>query len=182
MASPEGVARALRRVNERVALAIGLALLAAAAFTLIDVAGRSVGAGLGGGEEIAGYAMAAATSWSLGCGLSAMAHVRIDIVRIRLRSPARALFDLLALVCVSGVATLIALRCWPVLARSLENGSRANTALETPLWLPQALWFSGWLWFATCAALLTLCALWALARRDPAAVAAMAGVDEGASA
>ena len=44
--------------------------------------------------------------------------------------------------------SLIALRCWPVLARSLDNNSRANTPLETPLALVQVPWFAGWVWFA----------------------------------
>ncbi len=43
---------------------------------------------------------------------------------------------------------MIALRCWPVLERSLSNMSRANTPLETPLWLVQGPWVAGWVWFA----------------------------------
>ena len=52
------------------------------------------------------------------------------------------------------VVTLVAWHCWPVLRKSLDRGSRANTPLETPLWIPQSLWFSGWVWFALSSILL----------------------------
>ena len=52
------------------------------------------------------------------------------------------------MVVMAGTVTLIAIRCWPVLARSLANSSRANTPLETPLAWVQAPWFAGWVWFA----------------------------------
>lgn len=49
------------------------------------------------------------------------------------------------------VVSLIAWKCWPVVARSIANGSTANTPLETPLPLVQIPWFAGWLWFAIAA-------------------------------
>jgi TRAP-type mannitol/chloroaromatic compound transport system permease small subunit len=176
---PDRVVAALRRLNTAVALAVGAAILGAAAFTLIDIAGRRLGAGLGGGEEIAGYVMAGATAWGMAYALTALAHVRIDIARARAGARGRALFDVLGVVALSAVAALVAFHGWSVLARSLANGSRANTAMETPLWIPQLIWFSGWVWFALCAAILSLCALWSLARGDHAAVERAAGVGGG---
>jgi hypothetical protein len=58
------------------------------------------------------------------------------------------MFDLFSMTILSCTITLIAFRCWPVVERSLSNGSRANTPLETPLALVQIPWFAGWVWFA----------------------------------
>ena len=60
---------------------------------------------------------------------------------------------------MSGTVTLIALKCWPVLEKSLANLSRANTPLETPLWIVQLPWMAGWIWFALMSWAVFLCAL-----------------------
>lgn len=169
------IAHGLRRVNDGVALGVGAALLGACAYTLIDVAGRPFGVAPGGNEEIAGYVMAGATSWGMAYGLLALAHVRIDVMRMRAGAAGGAMLDVLAMLALTATAALIAAQGWSVLAKTLANGSRANTALETPLWIPQLAWWSGWLWFAACAAVLTLCALAAILRRDLAGADAMIG-------
>jgi hypothetical protein len=63
------------------------------------------------------------------------------------------------MVVLSGTVVLIAYKCWPVLERSLNNNSTANTPLETPLALVQGPWFAGWLWFAVMSCITTLVAL-----------------------
>ncbi|MEL7164567.1 MAG: TRAP transporter small permease [Pseudomonadota bacterium] len=138
----------LRRLNQRIAILTGLGLLICAAVVLLDIILRRVGASLGGTDEISGYVMAIATSWGMAFTLLELGHVRIDFLRARTGQLGRALFDLFAMTLMAGTVTLIAVRCWPVLARSLENGSRANTPLETPLAWVQAPWFAGWVWFA----------------------------------
>ena len=65
-----------------------------------------------------------------------------------------AMFDAVAILALAGVAAAIAYRAWPVLAKTVKNGSTANTTLETPLWIPQTLWFAGWAWFAMSAGLI----------------------------
>jgi len=176
MATPEArIVAALRRANEGVAIGVGVALLGACAYTLADVIGRPLGLAPGGNEEIAGYVMAGATSWGMAYGLLALAHVRIDFVRMRAARPGRAALDLLAMLALTATTLLIAAHAWPVVAKTLANDSRANTALETPLWIPQMVWWTGWLWFAACAAILTLSAIAAMLRRDLAGADAMIG-------
>lgn len=148
---------ALRRLNRRIAILIGVVLLAAAAVVLLDIALRRMGSSLGGTDEISGYVMAFATSWGMAFTLLELGHVRIDLLRGRAGRLGRALFDLFAMAVLSGVVTLIAWYAWPVVARSLANSSRANTPLETPLALVQIPWFAGWVWFAV-VAWLTFCA------------------------
>lgn len=148
---------ALARVNRLVALLLGIALLLTVAFILTDVLLRKSGWGsLGGSDEISGYVMAAVSSWGLACALVERAHVRIDVVRSRLARPGQAAMDLFAMIVTNAVVLLIAWYCWPVLQKTLERGSRANTPLETPLWIPQGIWFAGWMWFAITATALTL--------------------------
>jgi TRAP-type C4-dicarboxylate transport system permease small subunit len=157
----------LRRVNRAVALLAGLALFGCGAFIIAEIVLRQAGASMGGSDEIAGYVMAGATAWGLGFGLTERAHVRIDLIRIRLSGIGGALLDLLSLAALAFVAVVIAVRGWPVLERSLVNDSRANTPLETPLWIPQAIWWSGMVWFAAVATVLLLLAAAALATGRP---------------
>ncbi|SPH20857.1 hypothetical protein ASD8599_01599 [Ascidiaceihabitans donghaensis] len=155
----------LRQLNRMVALAVGFGLLACAAFVLTDIIMRRIGTSLGGTEEIAGYAMALATSWGMAYTLLELGHVRIDLLRSRGSSFTRAMFDLFSMIVTSAVIITIAIKAWPVLERSLTNGSRANTPLETPLAWVQMPWFAGWVWFAVVSTLTTLAALSLIVKR-----------------
>lgn len=155
----------LRRINKGVALCVGAGLLICAAFVLTDIIMRRFGTSLGGTEEIAGYAMALATTWGMSYTLLEMGHVRIDILRTRTSSFKRALFDIFSMIVMSGVIITIAIKAWPVLERSIKNGSTANTPLETPLVWVHAPWFAGWVWFALMSTLVTLAALSLILKR-----------------
>jgi TRAP-type C4-dicarboxylate transport system permease small subunit len=145
------VLNGLRRLNRLVALLVGVMLLACATFVLLDIVLRQVGSSFGGTDEISGYAMAIATSWGMAYTLLELGHVRIDLIRGRLPDWPKAVMDLFAMLVMTLVVSLIAYKCWPVVANSLANNSTANTPLETPLPLVQIPWFAGWLWFAVSA-------------------------------
>lgn len=154
----------LRSLNRRIAILTGIVLLGCAGVVLLDILLRRMGSSFGGTDEISGYVMAIATSWGMAFTLLELGHVRIDILRARTGQLGRALFDLFAMTVMTGTVTLIAIKCWPVLARSLANSSRANTPLETPLALVQAPWFAGWVWFALVSWLTLLAALMLVAK------------------
>jgi TRAP-type C4-dicarboxylate transport system permease small subunit len=156
----------LRRLNGWVATLIGIGLLLCAGAVLLDIVLRQLGHSFGGTDEISGYVMAIATSWGMGYALMELGHVRIDLIRSRVGGLGRALFDLFAMLMLSGTVTLIAIRAWLVVERSLANSSRANTPLETPLALVQIPWFAGWLWFAIVSWLTLVAALALVMRRD----------------
>ena len=149
----------LRRINRGIALLVGLLLLVCAAVVLLDIILRRFGASLGGTDEISGYVMAIATSWGMAYTLLELGHVRIDLLRARAGDMVRSLFDIFSMIVMSGVVLMVAIKAWPVLERSLSNGSRANTPLETPLAWVQLPWFAGWVWFAVVCCVLTLAAL-----------------------
>lgn len=155
----------LRVINKGVALVVGFGLLLCAAFVLTDIIMRQIGTSLGGTEEIAGYAMALATSWGMSFTLLELGHVRIDLLRSRVDSFKKSLFDVFSMIAMTGVVVTIAIKAWPVLERSIVNGSRANTPLETPLVWVQLPWFAGWVWFACMSSLVTLAALSLLLKR-----------------
>ena len=165
----------LRVINKGVALVVGFGLLLCAAFVLTDIIMRQIGTSLGGTEEIAGYAMALATSWGMSYTLLELGHVRIDLLRCRVDSFKRALFDVFSMIVMSGVIITIAIKAWPVLERSIVNGSRANTPLETPLVWVQLPWFAGWVWFALMSTLTTLAALSLLLKRRHAETESFVG-------
>ena len=144
--------QSLRAINKAVALVVGLGLLVCAAFVLTDIIMRQIGTSLGGTEEIAGYAMALATSWGMSYTLLELGHVRIDLLRSRAGGFKRALFDVFSMIVMSGVIITIAIKAWPVVERSWVNASTANTPLETPLIWVQMPWFAGWVWFAVMSA------------------------------
>lgn len=154
----ETILDGLRRLNRWVALAVGVGLLLCAGVVLLDVVLRRFHASFGGTDEISGYVMAIATSWGMAYALTELGHVRIDLIRSRGGPLIRSLLDLFSLAVLAGTVSLIAWRCWPVLERSLANGSRANTPLETPLAWVQAPWMAGWIWFAVVSWMMVLAA------------------------
>ena len=149
----------LRRLNRGLAILIGIGLLLCVVFVLLDIVLRQVGASFGGTDEISGYVMAIASAWGMAFTLLELGHVRIDLLRSRVATRGRVLFDLFSMLVLTGTISLIALKCWPVVEKSLANDSRANTVLETPLWLVQIPWLTGWVWFAVMAVLTLVAAL-----------------------
>ncbi len=75
----------------------------------------------------------------------------------------------------------LGINAWPVLGKSLSNGSTANTPLATPLWIPQLLWLSGYAWFAITTSVLGLRVLVAACLRDTTTLETLAGPDHGES-
>ncbi len=169
----------LRRVNRSVGIACGAVLLATGLLILVEIVmRRTVGSALGGSDEIAGYVMAAIATWGLSWALSERAHVRIDLVQRRLAPAGRGALDALAILSVAGVAALVAVHAWSVLATTLDRGSLANTPLETPLWIPQAIWLGGWAWFAVTGWTLAGCLLACLALGRPDLAKEIGGAEE----
>ncbi len=141
----------LRKINRLVAIGVGMMFLSCAALVLLDIVLRRLGSSLGGTDEISGYVMAIGTAWGMAFALLELSHVRIDFLRNLTMPRWRAMFDLFSMLVLAGTVSVIAFQCWPVVAATLKNGSRANTPLETPLALVQLPWMLGWAWFAVMA-------------------------------
>jgi len=166
----------LKKINDRVAIAVGAMLMVCVLYTLVEILTRQLGGSLGGVDEISGYVMAITSSWGVSYALTERAHVRIDLVRERLVSKSRALLDAIAIMSLAATALVVAWRGWSVVAKTLSTGARANTPLETPLWIPQLLWWSGWLWFAISAVLLVVYVMQKLFVSDEEAIEEAVGM------
>lgn len=179
------IARWLRRANTFVALVVGAILLAACGFILLDVTLRKFNIILGGSDEISGYVMAAIASWGLSFSLTELAHVRIDVIRVRLNQFWQVFLDLVSILIVFLVVTVVAFQAWPVLQKTIANGALSNTPLLTPLWIPQFIWFSGWVWFSVSAGILSVLSCILLGRRQYQIASIISGIgseiDEGQS-
>ncbi|MBW8269220.1 TRAP transporter small permease subunit [Caldovatus aquaticus] len=154
----------------------GLLILLAALLIGVDVALRKLFvASIGGADELAGYALAIGTAWSLAAALLDRAHIRIDSFYLLLPGPVRAALDLIGLALFVGFFALVGWHGIGVLRQSWASGSRSQSALETPLVLPQALWLAGLLVFVAIGAVLFLAALGRLLAGDRAAASRLVG-------
>lgn len=136
---------ALARRLTRYGLWFGGALILAAAMLIgVDVTLRKVfNASIGGADELAGYALALGTAWSLGAALLDRAHIRIDSLYVMFPRPLRLALDLVGIALFLALFGLIARHGWNVVAQSWVSGSRSQSALQTPTVLPQSIWLVG---------------------------------------
>lgn len=176
----DSVVALTRTVSALAARLMGLLLITIVCFIGAEIIMRKLfNHSIPGVHEYAGYLLAILSAWGLSHTLMERAHIRIDVVHGRLPPWSRHSLDILAMVALNLVAWTIALHAWPVLAKSLSNGSTANTPLATPLWIPQLLWLSGYIWFAITTSVLGLRVMAAILARDGDALNAVAGLDHG---
>lgn len=171
-------AAALKSVNRFVAILCGAALLIAVVLILLEVAGRQFPAmRLGGADEISGYVMAGIATWGFSYALVERAHVRIDVLHMKLPQAGRAVLDILSLASIVLVAVLVAWYAYDVFGKSVTRGSRSNTPLGIQLWIPQLVWFAGWAWLTLTSAILLLVTLVLAAARRWDAIDRVAGAN-----
>lgn len=119
-------------------------MLAAALLIGVDVTLRKLfNTSIGGADELAGYALALGTAWSLGAALLDRAHIRIDSLYVLLARPVRLALDFIGLALFIAFFALIARHGWSVVQQSWVSGSRSQSALQTPTVLPQSIWLLG---------------------------------------
>lgn len=161
----------------RVGLWLGGGLMLLAAVLIgIDVFLRKVFVlSIGGADELAGYALAIGTAWGLAAALLDRAHIRIDTLYLLAPTRLRIALDLVGLLLFVGFFTLVFWHGIGVLEQSWLSSSRSQSALETPLIVPQAVWLLGLGLFVVIGVVLTLVVLARLLRGDVAGVSALIG-------
>lgn len=154
----------------------GLLLMAAVVMIVVEIVmRRTVGWSFRGATELSGYILAISSAWSFAFALQEKAHIRVDVLYVRLQPRWRAVLDLLALTLLGLFMLVLVQQAYGVLATSIARNSTANTPLATPMWIPQVLWWSGLTWFAIVTVLLWLRVLVALAGGDTARIQELAG-------
>lgn len=148
-----------------------LILLAAILIGIDVVMRRFFTASIGGADELAGYALALGTAWSLGAALVDRAHIRIDSLYVLLPRRLRFLLDIAGLVLLVAFFGLVAWHGWNVVLQSWVSESRSQSALQTPTVIPQFIWFVGLVVFVAVGIVLLLHALLLASRGEHAAVA-----------
>jgi TRAP-type C4-dicarboxylate transport system permease small subunit len=150
----------------------GALVLLAALLIGVDVVLRKFfDASIGGADELAGYALALGTTWALAATLLERAHIRIDSLYVLLPRPLRFTLDITGLVLLVTFFALIAWHGASVVAQSWAAESRSQSALQTPLVIPQAIWLLGLIAFVAIGLLLLAQASMLAARGQHAAVA-----------
>jgi len=167
---------AARRISQAGLWFGGSLILLAAILIGIDVVLRvGFNRSIGGADELSGYALAIGTAWGLGAALLDRAHIRIDSLYILFPTPIRLALDFVALILFVGFFGLIAWHGLGVIQQSIQSGSRSQSALETPLVIPQALWMAGLLVFLLTGLVLLLRALGLVMSGDTGATARAIG-------
>jgi TRAP-type C4-dicarboxylate transport system permease small subunit len=143
----------------------GALVLAAAVLIGVDVTLRKLfNASIGGADELAGYALALGTAWSLGAALLDRAHIRIDSLYILFPRWLRLALDFVGIALLLAFFGLIARHGWSVLEQSWASSSRSQSALATPTVIPQSIWLAGLAMFLLVGAALLVQALRLIAR------------------
>lgn len=157
----------LSAVSRGAAWIAGMLLMLAALAIGFDIAIRYLlNRTIGGGNEIAGYALALASAWGITATLLQRAHVRIDTLYVHLPPRLRGLLDITALLSFVGFMSLVAYYGYYVLEQSIISSTRSVSSLEVPLAIPQFFWFAGLVFFLIVAATLLARASIAFARHD----------------
>lgn len=150
----------------------GALVLLAAVLIGIDVLLRKLfETSIGGADELAGYALAIGTSWSLGAALLDRAHIRIDSLYGLFPRGLRLGLDLVGLALFIGFFGMIAWRGWSVVEQSWVSASRSHTALATPTVIPQSVWVFGLAMLVAVGGALFVHALVLMARGEAGAAA-----------
>jgi len=171
----------LARVAQGVALAGLYVLLGVALLVSVDVMVRKLfGVAFVGADELAGYAMAVATSWALAFAFFQGSHIRVNVLTMTLGVRAQARLDALAALAVAVMVGLLAWQVWVIAFESWTYGSVSNTPLRVPLWLPQCAMLAGVLLFLVSALVVLGEALVLLWRGQHEAVVRLLAADDDA--
>jgi len=151
----DAVMRGARRLTQWGLWFGGALVLLAAILIGIDVVlRRFFNASIGGADELAGYALAIGTAWSLAAALLERAHIRIDSLYVLLPNRLRLALDFAGLAVFIAFFGLIAWHGSSMVMQSWTSGSRSQSALQTPTVIPQSIWILGLAVFVVIGALL----------------------------
>jgi TRAP-type mannitol/chloroaromatic compound transport system permease small subunit len=101
-----------------------------------------------GADELSGYTLAIVSVWAFSYALIHKGHIRIELLYTRQSRLGKRIMDLFSLFSLAVFMAVLTFFSCQVLSTSVMRLSRANTPLQTPLWIPQSLWFLGIVFFS----------------------------------
>ena len=165
----------LQSIAERIArvsvYAGGTLLLIAVGLVTFEVLARKMfNYSMAGADELSGYAYALSMTWGYAYALHRGAHIRVDVIYMRLPLPAQCVLDVVSLSAFAFLVVFLTYRGYFVLEQTISVGGRADTPLATPLVIPQVPWLLGMAFFSFCVVLLLVRSFRALVKRDLSSV------------
>ena len=131
------------------AIVAGWALMAISVATCIEVLGRKYfDFSFKALDEIGGYMLAGVCAFGFAYTLSARAHMRVTLLFPYVSASVQAVLNVLAMLTLAAMAVFCAWRGAFEVLDVFVSGKRANSPLQTPLWVPQSIWLVGMMLFA----------------------------------
>lgn len=170
---------ALHRLSRWAVWGGGLMLLGVALLVTADVLTRQLwsAATFSSANELSGYALAIATTWSLSFVMFERTNIRIDVLYSHFPAGIRSALDILSLLLLGGFIVLLSWRAVFMLEETIKNSTVSVTPLATPMILVQGLWVLGFALFILCWAALLLQGIIAFVRGDFQSVSARSAPD-----
>ncbi len=126
------------------AWAAGWNYVACALFITGDIIGRNAfGVSSAATVEVTGYMLACGIAWGLAHTLACRAHIRVDVLLMRLPTRLRAPLHVFSLLLLTGFAIFVAWAAWQLVDESALFDAHDNSALRVPLVIPQGIWAVG---------------------------------------
>lgn len=160
MSALSSLRRGLAGISRATALTGLYTLLVSALLVSADIVIRkATNVAFVGIDELGGYAMAIATSWSLAYAFFQGSHIRVNVIHMNLRPSLKAWLDVLAVLVTTVMVALLAHTTWLLAFDSWEFNAVSNTPLRLPLWIPQFMVLAGFVLFAVSAVVVFIEAL-----------------------
>lgn len=141
----------------------GTLIILSALLVTVEVTMRKLfNVSIGGADELSGYAFGIATSFGLAYALLERAHIRVDALYNLMPNVLKIVANFIGIILLAGLAGIICVTAWGLVADTLTHNSHSITPLRTPLAIPQIPWLFGWLFFFACCLLLIAASLKAL--------------------
>ena len=126
----------------------GAFLLFMTFYICIDVFSRKLFSySIKGSIELSEYSLAAMSGWIFSYALLTKAHVRIDILYMKLPIKVKIFLDLLSSISLLIFFIPLVYYSFSFFYTSFVRKSVANTPMHTPLWIPQGFWIIGLVFF-----------------------------------
>ncbi|MBT3807536.1 MAG: TRAP transporter small permease [Desulfobacula sp.] len=143
-----GLIKKLEKISSGSVIMCGLLLVGMSLFIALEVILRKFFfISTKGADELSAYTFAIVCAWSLSYTLIKKGHIRIDFLYAKLPFFIQRILDVVAFIALATFVSPMTYYTFKTLKTSIVRFSKANTPLQTPMWIPQILWFSGLLFF-----------------------------------
>lgn len=147
----------MMRIGRWLGTLFGLLMLVLSVAVAVETVIRKLfSISLGGVDELSGYAIAVGAPLAFTVTLINRAHIRINILHMRLPERLQAVLNALAAITLGGLALYLFIFTVRTVLDTYAYQSIAQTPWATPLIYPQVLWMITMSIFAVCAILLAV--------------------------